>query len=302
MSDIVDFDAGGDAAGEETTGPAAVERRRFEIRPAGGGPPIRGDVRLLVDSEPRSAVVVCHGFKGFREWGFFPALARALAVRGHAAVTFDFSHNGLGADGVDFSALELFARNTHSREVDEIHTVIDALMRRQLLPRAPRRLGLLGHSRGGGQAILAAAEEPRVDALVTWAAIADIPGRWTPEQVERWRAGKRVEIENARTGQKMPLGPEYWADVEANGERLDITAAAGDLDLPWLVVHGERDTSVSPDDARRLFDASGENTELLLVEDADHTFGAVHPYAGAPPTLQTAAHATLEWFDQWLHV
>lgn len=285
---------------EETPGPAAVERHRFEIRPAVGEPPIRGDVRVLHGTEPRSAVVVCHGFKGFREWGFFPALARALAVRGHAAVTFDFSHNGVGADGVDFSALDLFARNTHSRNVDDIHAVIDALMRRRLLPRAPRRLGLFGHSRGGGEAVLAAAEEPRVDALVTWAAIADIPGRWTEEQVERWRAGKTVKIANARTGQQMPIGPAYWEDVQANADRLDITAAAGELDMPWLIVHGEEDSSVSADDARRLFDAAGEGAELLLVEEADHTFGAVHPYAGAPPALQTAADATLEWFDQWL--
>jgi dienelactone hydrolase len=34
------------------------------------------------------------------------------------------------------------------------------------------RLGLFGHSRGGGNAILAAAREPRVRALVTWAAVA----------------------------------------------------------------------------------------------------------------------------------
>lgn len=291
----------GETMSEQNTGPAAVERRRFEIRLRGGEPPIRGDVRLLHGTEPRSAVVVCHGFKGFREWGFFPALARALAVRGHAAISFDFSRNGLGADGVDFSALDLFAANTHSRNVDEIHAVIDALMRRQLLPRAPRRLGLFGHSRGGGEAVLTAAEEPRVDALVTWAAIADIPGRWSEEQVERWRRGETVEIANARTGQQMPMAPTYWEDIEASGERLDITAAAGELDLPWLIVHGERDTSVSPHDAHRLFDAAGEGAELLLVEDADHTFGAVHPYTGAPATLQTAGHATLEWFDHWLH-
>jgi dienelactone hydrolase len=152
---------------ETTTGPAAVERRHFEVSLPGSEPPIRGDVRLLHGTEPRSAVVICHGFKGFREWGFFPALARALAVRGHAAISFDFSRNGVGADGVDFSALDLFAENTHSRNLDEIHTVVDVLMRRQLLPHAPRRLGLFGHSRGGGEAVLAAAEEPRVDALVT---------------------------------------------------------------------------------------------------------------------------------------
>ena len=284
----------------DTAAPPAITLTRWEIRPPEGGPPIRGDLRVLEGTEPRAAVVICHGFKGFRTWGFFPPLARAVARRGYAAVTFDFSHNGVGADGVDFSALELFAEQTHSRNVDEIRLVLDSLRGGVLLPRAPRRMGLLGHSRGGAEAILAAAEDPRVDALVTWASIADVPSRWSPEQVERWRRGETVEITNARTGQQMPIGPGYWRDFEMNHERLDVPGAAAEVDVPWLIVHGEADTSVPPDDAHRLFEAAGESAELLLVEGTDHTFGAVHPYAGATPALGAVVEATLEWYDEHL--
>jgi len=275
----------------------ALTRTRFELRPKEGGPPVRGDVRVIEGSEPRSAVVICHGFKGFREWGFFPAVAGAVAARGHAAVSFDFSHNGLGADGVDFSALELFERHTLTREVDEIRMVLDALPR--LVPRRSKRIGLLGHSRGGGEAVLAAAEDRRVDALVTWAAIASVH-RWSEEQLARWRHGETVEIVNARTGQAMPIGPQFLRDIEENTERLDIRRAAARLTLPWLIVHGEADTSVSPDDARTLWDMAGDSAELLLIEDADHTFGAKHPYAGATDALRTATEATLEWFGEHL--
>ncbi|HEX2090918.1 MAG TPA: hypothetical protein VHG28_00895 [Longimicrobiaceae bacterium] len=285
---------------EPATAEPTLTLTRWEIRPRDGGPPIRGDVRVRTGAQPRSVVVICHGFKGFRTWGFFPVLARAVALRGHAAVTFDFSRNGVGADGVDFSALELFAENTHTRNLDEIRMVLDALRGGVLLPRSPRWIGLLGHSRGGGEAILAAAEDPRVDALVTWAAIADIPARWTGEQVERWRRGETVEIVNARTGQPMPIGPGYWRDTEMNRERLDILRAAASLEIPWLIIHGEDDTSVSPDDARALFDAAGDRVELLLVEDADHTFGARHPWAGTTPELRSVVEATLDWFDEQL--
>ena len=283
------------------TAPAAppILRTGFELRPA-DGPPIRGEVRVAEGRKPKSAVVVCHGFKGFRTWGPWPALARALAAHGHAAVTFDFSHSGVGADGVDFSALDLFRESTHTRNVEEIWMVIDALEDRRLgIPR-PRRLGLFGHSRGGGEAVLAAAEDRRVNALVTWAAIADIPGRWTPEQVAAWGRGEDVEIENARTKQKMPISPAYWEDVERNRESLDITAAAARITVPWLIVHGGADTSVPPEDGQRLFDAAGDEAQLLAVEGADHTFGAKHPYAGATDELRTAAEATLEWFDEHL--
>ena len=278
----------------------AIYLTRWELRPRDGQPPIRGEVRVLAGTQPRPAVVVCHGSKGLRCWGSFPPVARALARAGHAAVTFDFSRNGVGADGVDYSALELFRENTHTRDVDEIRMVLDALRGGALTPRAPVRIGLLGHSRGGGEAILAAAEDPRVDALVTWAAISDIPARWTEEQVAAWRRGETVEIANQRTGQRMPVGPGYWRDVEMNRERLDILGAAAELTIPWLIVHGEDDETVSAEEGRALFEAAGEATELLLVEGTGHTFGAVHPYAGPTPELRAAADASVEWFGEHL--
>jgi fermentation-respiration switch protein FrsA (DUF1100 family) len=272
---------------------------RFEIRPRGGGPPVRGDVRFLSGTTPRTAVLLCHGFKGFREWGFFPPLARAIASRGHAAVSFDLSRNGVGEDGVDFSALHLFAEHTHTRNLAEIAGVLAAVRAGRLLPRAPRAIGMFGHSRGGGEAILTAAEDGDIDALVTWAAIAQVD-RWQPEQIAAWERGETVEIMNTRTGQAMPVNASFWNDVGANLDRLDVVAAAGRLDVPWLIVHGDADTSVPVDDAHRLFAAAGEEAELLIVEGADHTFGAVQPYAGPTPALRTAAEATLDWFDDVL--
>lgn len=275
--------------------PPPIVRTPFEIRRP-GAPPVRGEVRALRGKRPRTAVVVCHGFKGFRAWGFFPAVARALAAEGHAAVTFDFSHNGLGDDGVDFSALELFARQTHGRNVAEIRRVVDAVAGGELGMARAERIGLLGHSRGGAEALLAAADDPRIAALVTWAAVADVPARWTPEQVEAWRAGGTVEIENARTRQRMPIGPEGWRDHQENAAALDVGAAAERLRVPWLIVHGDADASVGAEDAHRLFERAGDAAELLVVEGAGHTFGAAHPYAGATPELRTATDATLDWF------
>jgi pimeloyl-ACP methyl ester carboxylesterase len=271
----------------------------FELPSPDGGPPVRGDVRVLQGHRADAAVVLIHGFKGFRTFGFFPNLARAAAVRGYAAVTFDFSRNGIDEHG-EFTRLQLFAEQTHTRNVEEIRRVLDALSSGALLDRPTRRIGLLGHSRGGGEAVLAAAEDPRVDALVTWASIADIGARWTPEQVGTFQAGETVEIENARTKQMMPVGLAYWHDWQANRERLDVRAAAARLTIPWLIVHGDADTSVPVDEARQLFDAAGNTAELLIVEGGDHGFGGKHPYAGATPELRMVADASLEWFDTHL--
>jgi dienelactone hydrolase len=279
----------------------AITRTDFELPSPDGGPPVRGDLRVREGHRADAAVVFVHGFKGFRRFGFFPNLARAAAVRGYAAVTFDFSHNGIGEDGADtFSAMPLFTAQTHTRNLDEIRRVLDALSGGALLCRPARKIGLMGHSRGGGEAILAAAEDKRVDALVTWAAIANVGERWSAKQVAAWEAGRNVEIENARTKQAMPVGSVYWRDVQQNRERLDIAAAAARLTIPWLIVHGDADTSVPVDEGRLLFDAAGDTAELLIVEGGDHGFGGKHPYDGATPELRTVADATLEWFDTHL--
>ncbi|HEX2210558.1 MAG TPA: alpha/beta fold hydrolase [Longimicrobium sp.] len=284
---------------DDTT--TAITCTTFELPSPDGGPPVRGDVRQREGFQAAAAIIFCHGFKGFRRFGFFPNLARAAALRGFAAVTFDFSRNGIGPDGADtFSAMPLFAEHTHSRNLHEIRRVVGAVERGALTGRPPRRVGLFGHSRGGGEAVLAAADDPRVNALVTWAAISHVD-RWTPEQVATWQAGRTVEIENARTRQMMPIGPGYWRDLDENRARLDILAAAARTDVPWLIVHGDADASVPVDEGRQLFEAASENTELLIVEGADHGFNARHPYVGATPELRIAADATLEWFQTHLH-
>ena len=52
---------------------------------------IRGDVRYAEGPAPRTAIIVVHGFKGYKDWGFFPHLCERLAIAGHAVVSFNFS-------------------------------------------------------------------------------------------------------------------------------------------------------------------------------------------------------------------
>src|SRR5216110_859415 len=144
---------------------ATVKKTAFVLRGADGGP-LRGDVRTAGDARP--AVVICHGFKGFKDWGMFPPLAERLARAGLCAVSFNFSGSGVGADGESFSEPERFAHDTYTRQLGDLTEVLRALSEARLVPglHVPPRVGLLGHSRGGGVAILKAAEDSDVRALV----------------------------------------------------------------------------------------------------------------------------------------
>jgi uncharacterized protein len=251
----------------------------------------------------RPAVVVCHGFKGFMEWGFFPYLAALLADRGFVVVRFNLAGAGQlpGEDRV--SDPEAFRANTHGRELDDLLAVLAATGEAIAPGRVDReRLGLFGHSRGGGNAVLAAARSPwreRVRALVTWAAVAGFD-RYSPEQKEAWRRAGEFPVVNARTGQRLALGLGLLEDLEARRDELDVLAAAAGRRAPWLLVHGEEDESVPVAEAGRLAAAAAGQFELLRIPGASHTFGSRHPFAGPTPQLIQAMNATQTWFRRYL--
>ncbi len=236
--------------------------RPFELRGPRGGI-IRGDLYQREGPPPRSAVVVVHGFKGFRRWGFFPHVCAQLTLQGYFVVSFDFSHNGIGSDLETLSELDAFSRNTMTREVDELNRVLEVVSAGELTSGSPGRLGLLGHSRGGADAILSSHETGLVDALVTWGAI-DHLERWGTEIVREWEKTGVLYVVDQRTGQRLPLALEVLEDYRVNRERLDLHAAAAALTPPWLIVHGEEDLTVPVEEGRRLAERSREARLLTL--------------------------------------
>jgi dienelactone hydrolase len=252
------------------------------------------DVRAGGRASARPAVLVLHGFKGFKDWGMFPPLSQRLAQAGFVVASPNLSGSGVD-DAGDFSLPERFGHNTFSSELEDVGLVADALMAGHLGVPAPSTLGVVGHSRGGGISVLHAARDPRVRALVTWAAISSVE-RWPVPQRSSWRAAGRTDIQNARTGQVLPLYTDVLDDIEQNASALDIEAAAQQIRVPWLIIHGTADESVRFAEAQRLKDASARpETHLLPIDGAGHTFGAVHPWRSTTPELDSVFDATLSW-------
>ena len=233
--------------------------------------------------------------------GLLPALATLLAERGYVAVRFNLSGTGMQPGDELVTDPDAFRENTYSRELAELLAVLDATGTAIAPGRVDRgRIGLLGHSRGGGDALLAAASpawRDRLRALVTWAAISDVD-RFSPAQKEEWRRTGEFPVANARTGQRLALGLGMLDDIESAG--LDLLAAAETRRAPWLIVHGAEDESVPVGEGRRLAERATGTTELLVVPSANHTFGSRHPFAGPTPQLIQALNATQRWFREHL--
>ena len=257
------------------------------------------DVRSAGRTTPRPAVMVVHGFKGFKDWGMFPPFAERLARAGVTAVSFNMSGSGVDAAG-ETTLPDRFARDTYSAELHDLGVVAAALLGGRLGVAPPSSLGLVGHSRGGGIAILHAARDGQVRALATWAAIGTVE-RWDLATTRAWRASGTLDVVNARTGLVIPVRTDILDDIEANAAALDIRAAAKRIEVPWLIIHGSADESVPVEEGERLAEASGrESTRLLVVPGAGHTFGAAHPWNPPVPAVEEVFDETVRFLARTL--
>jgi uncharacterized protein len=243
------------------------------------GLPMAASLALPESGDAFPLIIFVHGFKGFKDWGHFPLLALMLAAEGFAVLRFNFSHNGTTpVQPSEFADLAAFGRNTYSRELNDLEDVLKALPQ---LPGAGRinlkAVTLWGHSRGGGIATISAATQSNVHALITWAAVADLPARVLQSDTARWQRDGVIYTHNARTKQDMPLGVNLLFDVLKNTEHFDAAKAASKLHIPHLILHGDEDTAVPVHEAQRLKQSNPE-AELHILPGADHTFGGKHPF------------------------
>ena len=276
-----------------------MKRVPFQLTEAPHGP-IRGDVYLPDDARGTPVVVACHGFKGFKDWGFWPEAGRRFAAGGLVLVAFNFSGCGIGENPETFTDFERFEHNTIGKELEDLGLVLDAVTHRQVeMGRADtRKIALVGHSRGGSVALVRASRDPRVRAVATWAAVASFT-RYDEAQKELWRRQGYLETENTWTGQVFRVGVELLDDLETHADVYDPTHAAARLRVPLLVVHGTRDETVPVDEAEQLARAAGPGlAQTLLVEGADHTFGVVHPFKGSTAALDRVLDRTMRWIRE----
>lgn len=268
----------------------------FELAPAEDRI-IRGDWFPSRESS-HGTVIVLHGYKGFKDYGMFPYIGRELSVQWDV-ITFNFSHNGVGAELTEFTELEKFARNTYALEQDDLLELVTAV-RTGKLPLTsdkqplPWPIYLLGHSKGGGAALLFALDHPQLTAgVISWNGIADLD-LFSAEEKRLMQTEGRAYTVNARTKQQMPLDRVILDDLEQQRSRYDLLERIGTLQVPAVLIQGEKD-------GKRLLQGSARLTQAQpqlawhLVPEGDHRFNTVHPYTGSTNAFLEAIRLTRLW-------
>lgn len=222
------------------------------------GETVRGWLVPAAQAQSDIAVIGLHGRGGDRR-GMLRHLPM-LHDLGAAVLLIDMRENGLSDGQGRGTGLAV-------REAEDA-----AAAARQLRERGYGKVIVFGCSLGGSAAIIAAAQEPSVDGVISESAIADFDAFVADEAdrrlrrmgVEvRWATGiwgrVVVDLTRWRTGLRSYITPE-----EAIGR---IGAR------PILLIHGVRDPWVPMDHAHSLARNSGPDADLWQIEHGGHCDG-----------------------------
>jgi dipeptidyl aminopeptidase/acylaminoacyl peptidase len=195
-------------------------------------------------------VIVCHGY-GADKADALP-FAQFLNEAGFGVLVMDF--RGHGESGGKTGSLG-------EREGPDLVRAVDRLVEDGQVKDG--RLGIYGYSMGGAMAILAAAKDKRIRAVVTDCAYAD-----TEEILVRW----------FQEAISVPRFPVIWTAIRWAEFRLgcDYSSLSPEEKVseiaprPLFIIHGERDSLIPVEHARRLYEGAAEPKELWVVPEAGH--------------------------------
>ena len=246
---------------------------------------ITGDVKTIRNQTAKPVLIIGHGFRGHKDWGFWPDMTSRFAEKGYYTVIFNFAR--IAAEELGLEELAKARASTLSQELSDWGTVVAALFENRLplaQTEADRsKLAILGHSRAGGTAIVYAAEHPEIRAAVIWNG-GGSPNRPVAAEGEHLSAQEQAILH----------------DLDANAERFQIKQKFGSLEIPALVVQGDQDVDRLLQAHRELWEVA-PNQSFVAIQGGNHTFGAVDPYQGATEALDTAFQETDSFLRHALH-
>ncbi len=255
---------------------------------------------LTIPKKPKALVIFIHGYKGYKDWGAWNLVEKEFINNEFGFLKFNMSHNGGTVENpIDFPDLDAFGNNDYTKELYDLNRIITLAENelKDLSINIP--IYLIGHSRGGGIAILQTAIDKRIKKLVTWAAISDIESRFpTGGDLDDWRVSGVRYVHNGRTNQQMPHFYSFYENFVENKDILNIEEACKKIKIPFLPIHGDMDLAVSISEGINI--SRWANVHLEIIKGAEHTFQTKQPWTAKslPFDMKNVVDKTINFFEE----
>ena len=207
-------------------------------------------------------VIACHGLFSDKESDKFTAIGERFAKENIIVLRFDF--RGCGESDGKIEDTTITGRS------EDLRAALSYV--RTHKPSVSHTIGLLGSSMGGYISLLVASSDQVVKAVVAWA---------TPFSFD----GLRETIASSNSPQ---LKEDFYHDASSYDTGKFVPQVKN-----LMLLHGDRDDTVPPDHAKRLYQLASKPKQLEIIKGADHTFSN-------PKLREKAISYSLNWFKKYL--
>lgn len=215
----------------------------------------------------KGVCVVMHGYGGFKEQSWMVAMADVF--REHGFITFNF--DATNSTGEGDGKYEDARVGLHYEDLED---VVKWAKEQDWFT---GQLALTGHSMGGFAVARYAEKHPEevaylapIAPLVSGDLFFEARERFMPEAVKAWQETGWYE----KTSPSKPgfIYRSPW-DFVVEAKQHDLIPEADRLTMSTLVVVGENDESIPPDNVKKFFDAipAGQK-DLAIMKDTRHTY------------------------------
>lgn len=235
---------------------------------------ITGILQIPPGTGPFPVIILNHGYiRQVDYWSGYETWEAAGYLNRQGYLTISPDYRSWGGSDWDVSFF-------HGGLTADVINLISAL---PSLPLADStRIGMWGHSMGGGITTKALTIDPRIDAAILYATNSaddsDLVGLWGPGCIEGQRAGRRCnrgEVIPADTDNRLY---QLYLDAARDPDFIRRVAPIYFLDsiqVPVQIHIGTNDTVVPPAWSTKFYNAllgAGKNVEIFWYEGQDHTF------------------------------
>lgn len=227
--------------------------------PTSNGKNLAAVVHTPVTATDKLAIL-CPGHLDSKDYPHLIALAEDLVKQGYTVVRFD----PLGTWESDGSNADY----TITQHLHDIRTVIDYMLGQNHFD----HILLGGHSRGGMNSILYAAQDPRISKVLAIMPPYAIIRTVNKDKVTQWKKdGFRVSARDVpgQTAKREFTVP--YANIEEDS-RHDVLAAVKKVHVPIIFLTGDQDTIVLPADVKTIFEQANEPKKFIVMAGIGHDY------------------------------
>jgi len=208
------------------------------------------------------AVIICHGFKRDKNQIIPLTLARNLSSQGFVVLRFDFLNCG--------ESQGKFEDLTVTQQIKDTYSAIDFFETLKFVDKD--RIGLAGLSLGGGVAVYVTAHDKRIKSLIAFSPRLNnsdtITENFTDEEVEQWRKKGKIHYYDVGRDKYWPMKSTYLEDCL----KVNALPLAEKINIPSLLIQGDKDTAVSFEQNKEFFDRILVNKEIVYIKNCDHQY------------------------------